>query len=62
MVFMSLGRKKWRKVSFKYNKNICITVNSQFNSSKTNNQKTSKIDNGIVNSKLPRINIHTKSH
>ena len=61
MVFKSSRRKQVRKVSFKSNNTRCITVNSHFNSIETNYLKTSNSDNVIVNSNLPRINVHTKS-
>ena len=61
MVFKSTGRKQEMKVSFKSKKNRCIAVNSHFNSSETNNSKTSNSDDVIGNSNLPCINVHTKS-
>ena len=41
-------------------KRRCTTVNSNVNSSKSNNPNTSNIDNVTVNSNLPHINIKTK--
>ena len=61
MVFTSPRRKQGRKVSFKSNKRICISVNSHFNSSETNNLNTPNSDNVIGNSNLPLINVHTKT-
>ena len=60
MVFTSSRINQGRKVSFKSNKKICITVNSHLNSSETDNYKTSNSDDVIGNSNLPRINDHTK--
>ena len=59
-IFISSRRRKGRKVSFKYRKSRCITVNSYFNSIETNNSNISSSDNVIGNSKLPRINVHIK--
>ena len=39
---------------------ICITVNSQYNSSKTDNLNTSNSDDVIGNPNISRINVHTK--
>ena len=61
MVFTSSRRKQGRKVSFKSNNMRCIAVNSHFNSSETNNSKTSNSDDVANNLKIPCINIHTKS-
>ena len=61
MVFMSSGSKKGSKVSFKYNKRRCVTVNSHSNNNKTNKSKTSNSDNIIGNSKLRCFNLHTQS-
>ena len=60
MVFMSSKIKQGRKVSFKSNRRICITVNSHFNSSETNHLNASNSNDAIGNSNLPRINVHTK--
>ena len=43
-----------------YKKRRCYTVNSHNNSSKPNDSNTSKNDNFIGNSNLPRINFQTK--
>ena len=61
MVFTSSRIKQGRKVLYQYRKRRCITINSHINSSETNNLNTSKSDNVIRNSNLPRINVHTKS-
>ena len=61
MVFTSSIRKQGGKVSFKSKKRICITVNSHFNISIKNNYNTSNNDDVIINSNLPRIDVHTKS-
>ena len=60
MVFTSPRIKQGRKLSLKSKKRICITVNSHFNSSETNNLKTSNSDNVIGNSNLPCMNVHNK--
>ena len=54
-------KKKGRKVSFKYKKRVCITVNSHLNSSKTNNSNKSNSHNVIGNSNLHLINVHNES-
>ena len=61
MVFISPRRKQGRKVSFKANKRRCITVNSYFTSSETDNLNTAISDNVTGNSNLPHINVHNKS-
>ena len=60
-VFTLSRRKQGRKVLSKSNKRRCITVNSQFNSSKTNSLNTSNSDDIIYNSNNPRVNVHTKT-
>ena len=60
MVFTSSRIKQGGEVSFKSKKRVCITVDLYFNISETNNSKTSNSDDFIVNSNLPRINVHTK--
>ena len=60
MVFMPPGKKQGRKVSFKSNKRICITVTSHVNSSESNDQNTHNSDNVMGNSNLPRINVHSE--
>ena len=61
MVFTLSRIKIGRKVSFKSKKRIHITVNSNLNSSETNNSNKSNSDYDIVNSNLSRIKVHTKT-
>ena len=61
MVFTSSRRIKGRNISYISKNSRCDTVNSHVNSSESNNLNASKNDNVIVNSKLPHINVHTKS-
>ena len=58
---MSSRRKQGSKVLYKYNKWRYNNVNSQFNSSETDNSNTPSINNLIGNYNLPCINVHAKS-
>ena len=58
---MSSRRKHGRKVLSKYNKRRCNTDKSLINNIEQNNLNTSNSDNVIVNSNVPRKNVHTKN-
>ena len=60
IAFTSSGQKHGRNDFSKSKRMWCTTVTSHDNSSKSNNPNTYNIDSVIVNSKPPRINIHTK--
>ena len=61
MVFMFSRRKKCQECLSKSRKRIFTTVNSHINSSESNNLNTSNGYIVIGKSKLPHINVHTKS-
>ena len=61
MVFMSSRRKLGNNFSFNSKKSRCITVNSHFNSSESNNLNASNSDDVIENSNIPCINVHIKN-
>ena len=61
MVFTSSRRIKGKNISYIYKNKRCTDVNSHVNSSESNHLNASNSDNVIVNSKLPHINVHTKS-
>ena len=59
-MFMLSRRKQGRNISYISKKRICNNVNSHVNSSESNNLNTSKSDNVIGSTDLPRINVHDK--
>ena len=61
MMFTLSRKKQGRKVTYKSKKSRCTTYNSHVNSRKSNNPNASNIDNIVVNSNLPHINVKTET-